>query len=441
MKRLSISRSGARESLHESDALTASGAGVNVQKPRTSRSRLYLLTQRYPYGTGEEFLDPEIELLSKAFELVILPGRPARALTGHLPAGVDVVTPPSVGGSLFAIVRNVRFLDLLRDLFQGVRNSEPSTAVPGAVANTVLRYLEAARRTIHIKQAEELRGGPDVIYSYWGNAGALALALHRDAPRFVSRLHGYDLYPEQAVGGHLPGRDRIIDAATAVLVPSQAALDYLSAAYPIAASKFRLARLGVPKQSVPNPISTDGKIRILSIAHAVKVKRLHLILAGLAEARSLGLDVEWTHVGDGPSLSRIRRDAERLGLEGVVRLVGHLPRGEHGLYPFLRRDPFDLALNTSSSEGGSPVALQEALSFGIPIMATDVGGNTEIVALSNGVLLPSTPSGADLASALHRYAMLPESARCDWRRHCVSAQQTHFESSTNGQRLVDLLMG
>lgn len=420
--------------------MTLSGAETRPQGPRNSRPRLFLLTQRYPYGSGEEFLNPEVGLLSEAFELIILPGRSAEPLTGHLPSGVRIVPPPSVRRSLLGVLCNLRLPSLLGDSLEAVRSASPRTSIPGAVANTALRYAEAARRTTQLAQARDHCGVPDVIYSYWGSAGALALALDRDAPQFVTRLHGYDLYPEQAIGRHLPGQRRIIDAAAGVLVPSQAALNFLSAAYPEATDKFRLARLGVPQQAVPNPISTDGTIRVLSIAHAVRVKRLHLILEGVAAARSLGLDVHWTHVGDGPSLRQVRRDAARLGLSKFVRLVGHLPRGERGLYPFLRDHPFDLAINTSSSEGGSPVALQEALSFGIPIIATDVGGNTEIVALSQGVLLPATPSGSDLASALHHYAMMPEPERRAWRQHCVEVQRTHFDSHANGQRLVDRLM-
>lgn len=419
--------------------MTLTDTEARPQGPRTRRPRLFLLTQRYPYGSGEEFLDPEIGLLSEAFELIILPGRSAKPLTGHLPSGVRIVPPPSVRRSLLGVLRNLRLPSLLGDSLYAVRSASPRTSIPGAVANTALRYAEAARRATQLAQAREHCGVPDVIYSYWGSAGALALALDRDAPRFVTRLHGYDLYPEQTIGRHLPGQRRIIDAAAGVLVPSQAALNFLSAAFPEATDKFRLARLGVPQQAVPNPISTDGTIQVLSIAHAVGVKRLHLILEGVAAARSLGLDVQWTHVGDGPTLRQVRRDAARLGLSKFVRLVGHLPRGERGLYPFLRDYPFDLAINTSSSEGGSPVALQEALSFGIPIMAADVGGNTEIVRLSNGVLLPPTPSATGIALELVRYGTLAESDRQAWRQSCIMTQMTHFDARANGQRLIETL--
>ena len=39
----------------------------------------------------------------------------------------------------------------------------------------------------------------------------------------------------------------------------------------------------------------------------------------------------------------------------------------------------DVFVNASVTEGGSPVAVQEAVSCSIPIIATDAGGNGEIV--------------------------------------------------------------
>lgn len=48
---------------------------------------------------------------------------------------------------------------------------------------------------------------------------------------------------------------------------------------------------------------------------------------------------------------------------------------------------FDLFVNMSLSEG-IPVSIMEAISFGIPIIATNVGGNAEIVNDETGVLIP-----------------------------------------------------
>lgn len=57
-------------------------------------------------------------------------------------------------------------------------------------------------------------------------------------------------------------------------------------------------------------------------------------------------------------------------------------------------------LNVSESEG-VPVSIMEAQSYGIPVIATDVGGTAEIVHdRQNGVLLDSDFSSEDLLRAL-----------------------------------------
>ena len=56
------------------------------------------------------------------------------------------------------------------------------------------------------------------------------------------------------------------------------------------------------------------------------------------------------------------------------------------LVDWYRRNRVDLFISLSSSEG-LPVSMMEAISFGIPILATDVGGVSEIVKRATGRLV------------------------------------------------------
>lgn len=60
----------------------------------------------------------------------------------------------------------------------------------------------------------------------------------------------------------------------------------------------------------------------------------------------------------------------------------------------------DCFITTSSTEGGNPVSIMEALSFGIPIIATSVGGITEMLIDTENILLPPNPSIEEVADAL-----------------------------------------
>jgi len=53
-------------------------------------------------------------------------------------------------------------------------------------------------------------------------------------------------------------------------------------------------------------------------------------------------------------------------------------------------------VNVSSTEG-IPVSIMEAISCGIPVVATKVGGNPEIVQEQNGLLLSPNPTPNEIA--------------------------------------------
>lgn len=77
-------------------------------------------------------------------------------------------------------------------------------------------------------------------------------------------------------------------------------------------------------------------------------------------------------IGDGPMRSQIENNISALGLEDCVVLVGN----KQDAYNLLQC--FDIFVLSSHSEGHS-IALLEAAAAGLPLVATDVGGNSEIV--------------------------------------------------------------
>ena len=82
---------------------------------------------------------------------------------------------------------------------------------------------------------------------------------------------------------------------------------------------------------------------------------------------------------------------------------------------FYGSTPVSCLVNVSSSEG-LPVSLMEACSFGIPCIATEVGGTPEVVHDGvTGFLLGKNPKAADIAAAIEKMSRLPEeqySAMC-----------------------------
>ena len=65
---------------------------------------------------------------------------------------------------------------------------------------------------------------------------------------------------------------------------------------------------------------------------------------------------------------------------------------------------------------GIPVSLVEALSYGIPIIATDVGGNSEVCDSQVGILLSSDPSAEEVKESIEDFLSLEHTKRDEIRK-------------------------
>ena len=125
------------------------------------------------------------------------------------------------------------------------------------------------------------------------------------------------------------------------------------------------------------------------------------LLAGAVVLRDRGVPVRIVAVGQGPLEEEMRAEHARLGLAGRVELLGERADAVRVMSGC---DAFVLASNNE----GLPVAVMEALALGLPVVATAVGGLTEAVDATNGVLVPARDPQA-LAGAIE--ALVTDPAR------------------------------
>jgi L-malate glycosyltransferase len=138
----------------------------------------------------------------------------------------------------------------------------------------------------------------------------------------------------------------------------------------------------------------------------VKGHRILLEAAALLKDRSPKL--RFLCAGEGVERPHLEKRIRALGLEERVILLGHRTD-----IPALlaRADAFALC---SSAEGLSNAVI-EAMAARLPIVATDVGGNPELLEKGRGLTVPSGNPRA-LADALERIFASPEEAREMGRR-------------------------
>ncbi len=113
-----------------------------------------------------------------------------------------------------------------------------------------------------------------------------------------------------------------------------------------------------------------------------QVKRIDIFLRAASYICEKTSDVSFVIVGEGEFKRDLVSLASRLGIENRVNFVGRA----HNIEKHLSH--IDIGVNTSVTEGFSNVII-EYLASGIPVVATDTGGNREIIVDNeNGFLFP-----------------------------------------------------
>ena len=130
---------------------------------------------------------------------------------------------------------------------------------------------------------------------------------------------------------------------------------------------------------------TREYIRILYVGNLVPIKGLETLIMSLSDLRDLGVKFHATIVGTGPLQQSLENLSKQKGIMENVSFKGHVPFGNE-LFSIYKSS--DIYVLPSFSEG-SPKTVSEAMAFGLPVVASNVGGIPYIVHDKiDGVLFP-----------------------------------------------------
>jgi glycosyltransferase involved in cell wall biosynthesis len=285
--------------------------------------------------------------------------------------------------------RSFDAFDLWRPPDGGVGGSFDARAVRTQLRlfPSFLRWTRTAPRTVHYCMSATSTGlARDLLF-----VSALRMARRR----VIGHLQ---VVPEDA-----PARTRALRA-----------LDRLVDRWvTVAPTSVRLLRgIGIDSEWVSNPIrvhpngtrlpgASSGALRLLFVGRYGERKGCPELVAALARAREEGTDATLRFVGReeraGEEVS-LRESVRSRNLEGAVEFAGVKDaEALAGCY-----EAADVLCLPSRREG-MPLALLEGMAFGLPVIATPVGGIPDFVgADDNGLLVPAgdVPALAEAIGAL-----------------------------------------
>jgi glycosyltransferase involved in cell wall biosynthesis len=179
--------------------------------------------------------------------------------------------------------------------------------------------------------------------------------------------------------------------------PSQALLNRMRPLLPDHAVASRVIPLPLTFAPPKSRAALPAGLNLLYVGRIDPAKGVGFILEMLAELSSR-FSFHMTLVGAGSDLSALQ---SRYGMHKWLTITGHVPAEDVGTY----MANADLLVVPSLWRENSPLVVYEAISLGLPILASDIGGLAELVEKDfNGDLLPR----GNRASWMERLTQLSE---------------------------------
>lgn len=353
---------------------------------------LILITNDYPFGKKESYIEPELELSAAFFNRINIITSSKFKDSRNTPSNITV----------HKIRRSYKFLTCFLYAFISLLKKQTRFEIKkmacyfghlNVLKSIFKAYMKEHRFYLYMQN--NLNNSQDtLLYSYWLNESVLPLIKYSKKHKMpvISRAHGYEVRYKES---YIPFRQTIEDSINEIFfISDQGKRQYfeminffnLKENEQCIKTVSKLGTINVSDYVKDN--KNPQKLVIVSSSLVYPLKRLDLIIDIIKRTEKLlpDIKIEWHHFGDGPEFESIKSSA----LNNLKRskVIFHGQVNNKYLINFYRKNYVDLFINTSDSEG-IPVSIMEAESFGIPIIARNVGGVSEIVNSNIGLLIDS----------------------------------------------------
>ena len=359
--------------------------------------KIAYITAHAPFGKGETFvLEEMLAVVEHGVELLIVPRNPPKEVFHDLGRRLldRTVWMPLFSGGIFlaflkAAVLRHRLWKVLIDIFRHSRTPK-----------ILLKNLAVVPKAVFI--ADLLRQEKvQHIHAHWGSTTATMawIASELTGIPWSMTLHRWDIAENNLL------ELKVERASFVRCISEDGRREVLQIVGEKNQHKVKVLHMGVQlPDMLPAQLRLPRSAFVVACPANLVPKKGHRFLI---EACALLWEKEVRNfqcliIGDGPLEGELRRQVAELELGEVVKFMGRVPHDD--LMQMYERGEVDAVVLPSivTEDGereGIPVALMEAMAYGIPVISTKTGGIPELLDGGAGILVPPGSSQA-LAEAI-----------------------------------------
>lgn len=359
--------------------------------------KVVYITAHAPFGRGETFVIEEmLAVAQQEVELLIVPRNPPKEIFHDEARRLFSQTmwlPLCSGRMLFvflkALLLNPRLWGILGRIFRYSRT--PKILLKNLIVTPKAVFVAGLLR----------KAGAGHIHAHWGSTTATMAWIAAELSRipWSVTLHRWDIAEDNLL------KLKAERAAFMRCISEDGRKELLSIIGETYQEKVKVLHMGVRVPVVLSPeIGPSRPDFVLACpANLVPVKGHRFLVEACELLIKKGIkNLRCLIVGDGPLEGEIRRQVAELELEEVIKFLGRLPHEQlMKLYEKREVDAVVLpSITTEDSEReGIPVALMEAMAYGIPVISTNTGGIPELLSEGAGIVVKEKDA-RELAAAI-----------------------------------------
>jgi len=175
----------------------------------------------------------------------------------------------------------------------------------------------------------------------------------------------------------------MLHATSHIVTVSKEAFSELSKTGLFEENKTTIIYNGIQHIDTTAPHRSDDKVHIGIVARLADVKNHSLLLRATKLIADKKNDFCIDIIGDGPMMNSLVNEANDLGISSIINFHGEIKNASSMM------NSLDIYVLCSFSEGLS-ISILEAMANSLPVIATDVGGNSTLVENKyNGFIIKS----------------------------------------------------